>query len=172
MASSLIQGFLAHSACQAPDRKFIPRSSVHQPGGVLEKLNPERRLWVRPNAGSSSRQDQPRKLQRRSRKPAAALLDPIRSRSPVIRSCCASCRSMPSSPPLSSGTSPMLRDSIRVPDGLSLADDHGHNDGARIRDERFAVRYLERVCRQRWVRWRWFQSRLGSSGKNHGRRQQ
>src|SRR5579864_4343650 len=33
----------------------------------------------------------------------------------------------------------------------------------RNRDERLATRYRERVCRQRWIRWRWFQCRPGSS---------
>ena len=60
---------------------------MHQPGGVLAKPNPVRRASAQQNADSSSRQELPRKLQRQSRKPAAALWDRTRSRSAGTRYC-------------------------------------------------------------------------------------
>jgi ParB family chromosome partitioning protein len=65
---------------------------VHQPGYVLAKPNLERRASAQQNAGSSSRQELRRKLQRQSPKPVAALWDRTRNRLPVIRYWCPSCQ--------------------------------------------------------------------------------
>jgi len=65
-------------------------SSVHRPGGGLAKPNLARRASAQRNADSSNRQELRPRLQKQSPKPAAALLDRTRNRSPVIRYCCAS----------------------------------------------------------------------------------
>jgi len=63
---------------------------VHRPGGGLAKPNLARRASAQRNADSSNRQELRPRLQKQSPKPAAALLDRTRNRSPVIRYCCAS----------------------------------------------------------------------------------
>jgi len=103
---------------------------------------------------------------------ARRLIQPAFSRAQTFRAGFGFARTLPGWGTLDHG-----RDSILLAGGMSLVADHGHHGGVlrptyvvfEMKD--LLAGTLERVCRRRWVRWRWFQSRLGLSGKNHGRRQ-